>query len=33
LLIEDKGDMIKNATIAEGGNLTDKYSYLSDYVG
>jgi hypothetical protein len=25
--------MIKNATIAEGGNLTDKYSYLSDYVG
>jgi len=32
LLIEDKGDIIKNATIAENGKLTEKYSYLTDYV-
>lgn len=32
LLIEDKGDIIKNATIAENGKLTDRYNYLSDYV-
>ncbi len=32
LLIEDKGDIIKNATIAENGHLTDKYKYLTDYV-
>ncbi|MFI5220828.1 MAG: NAD(P)-dependent oxidoreductase [Bacteroidia bacterium] len=32
LLIEDKGDIIKNATITENGKLTEKYSYLTDYV-
>ncbi len=32
LLIEDKGDIIKNATIAENGKLTDRYKYLADYV-
>lgn len=32
LLIEDKGDIIKNATIAENGKLTSKFSYLSDYI-
>ncbi len=32
LLIEDKGDIIKNATIAENGKLTDHYKYLTDYV-
>lgn len=33
LINEDKGDIIKNATITENGKLTDKYAYLSDYVG
>lgn len=32
LLMEDKGDIIKQATIAENGKLTDRYSYLADYV-
>ncbi len=33
LLLEDKDAIIKNATIAENGKLTEKYDYLSDYVG
>ncbi|MES2779724.1 MAG: NAD(P)-dependent oxidoreductase [Bacteroidota bacterium] len=33
ILTEDKGDIIKNATIAENGHLTDRYQYLNDYVG
>ncbi|MES2560952.1 MAG: NAD(P)-dependent oxidoreductase [Bacteroidota bacterium] len=33
LITEDKGDIIKNATIAEDGKLTARYAYLSDYVG
>lgn len=32
LLMEDKENIIKNATIATSGNLTEKYKYLSDYV-
>lgn len=33
LLLEDKDAIIKHATIAEGGKLTEKYEYLADYVG
>ena len=32
LLIEDKENIIKNATIAEDGKLTERYTYLQDYV-
>ncbi len=32
LLYEDKGDIIKNATIVKNGKLTDKYAYLNDFV-
>jgi saccharopine dehydrogenase (NAD+, L-lysine forming) len=32
LLIEDKENIISNATIATGGKLTGKYAYLADYV-
>lgn len=32
LLVEDKGDIIKNATITEDGKLTQKFKYLEDYV-
>ncbi|MFA9212738.1 MAG: NAD(P)-dependent oxidoreductase [Candidatus Methylacidiphilales bacterium] len=32
LLVEDVEHIIKNATIATNGKLTEKYSYLSDYV-
>jgi len=32
LLIDDKDNIIKNATIAQGGKLTPKYNYLQDYV-
>lgn len=32
LLIEDKEHIIRNATIAANGHLTEKYMYLSDYV-
>lgn len=32
LLIDDKEHIIKNATIAHAGKLTDKYCYLQDYV-
>ncbi|ADR22759.1 alanine dehydrogenase [Marivirga tractuosa] len=32
LLGEDKEDVIKNATIAENGKLTERYSYLQGYV-
>lgn len=32
MFTEDKGDIIKNATITENGKLTDKYAYLGDYV-
>ena len=28
----DKGDVLKNATIAEDGKLTDKYAFLQDFV-
>jgi saccharopine dehydrogenase (NAD+, L-lysine forming) len=33
LLIDDKEDIIKHATIAEEGKLTPKYAYLTDFVG
>lgn len=33
LILEDKEEIIKRATITENGQLTDKFSYLSDYVG
>jgi hypothetical protein len=33
LLLEDKHDIIKFATIADEGHLTDRYHYLADYVG
>jgi hypothetical protein len=32
LLLSDKEHIIKNATIAKNGKLTDKYAYLADYV-
>ncbi|SHJ92931.1 Alanine dehydrogenase [Reichenbachiella agariperforans] len=32
LIGEDKGGIIERATIAKGGHLTEKYSYLQDYV-
>ncbi len=32
LLVEDKDNIIHNATIASGGSLTDKFSYLKDYI-
>jgi alanine dehydrogenase len=32
LIQEDKGGIIMNATVAENGRLTDRFSYLSDYV-
>lgn len=32
LLDDDKEEVIKRATIASGGKLTDRYSYLQDYV-
>jgi hypothetical protein len=30
-LVEDKNDIIKRATIASNGELTEKYTYLKDY--
>lgn len=33
LLLDDKEEIIKRATIAENGRLTDYFSYLQDYVG
>lgn len=32
LIVSDERNIIKNATIASGGMLTEKYSYLRDYV-
>ena len=32
LLNGDRQDILWRATIAEGGKLTEKYSYLTDYV-
>jgi len=32
LINGDKGDVLKRATIAENGKLTEKYAYLQDYV-
>ena len=32
LFNDDKGDILKRATIAENGKLTDKYAYLQNYV-
>jgi hypothetical protein len=32
LLIEDNENIIKNATIATNGKLTEKFKYLNDYV-
>lgn len=32
LLISDKEEIIKRATVAENGQLTDEFSYLTDYV-
>jgi hypothetical protein len=32
LLGDDKDGVVKNATIAENGQLTEAFSYLQDYV-
>ena len=32
LLVNDNENIVKNATIATGGKLTERFSYLSDYI-